>query len=134
MKISQHEIEILPAGKLLDTIIQEYIVGDFPSRWSNSEQRDIPCHWFEEWPRSCAEDDDNRCAADFVPNYSGNLDEAMLLTKRINQPLSTKTIGNVSWATFNDVPFDQYRYGWVSGERLPLAICRAALIYKRTKG
>ena len=142
--LSQKEITSISAGRIMNTFIAEYVFGEFPHRWSNSQQKDLPCHWFEDLPRACAEDDGGYCTADSVPNYSGDLTRAMEIAQAPifqNFPLVTHTenaktifpvMENRFWATFSKIPFDQhshYHNTWGSGDTLAMAICRAALMH-----
>lgn len=141
--IKKADILTLPAGRILDTFIQEYVFGDFPSRWSNGKQEEIRCHWFEEHPKTCAEDDGGYCCADGLPKYSTDISRAMsiaLAPSFKDKCLSThteaqKNLGAIStpsryWATFSTVPFNaNYTHkDWVCASTLPLAICHAALL------
>lgn len=128
--LTREEIMSL-SGRIMNTFIQEYVVGDHPTRWSNGQQKELKCHWFEEHPRACAEDDGGFCSADTLPRYSTDISAAMSI-KINNKSLSTKTEINEYWATFTEVPFGDKRYSWqnvwASAPTLPLAICRAALL------
>lgn len=152
--LSYKEIMSLPAGRILNTFIQEYVLGDLPTRWSNAQQKELGVHWFEEHPRSCAEDDGGYCTADGLAKYSTDISAAMSLADAPllkTRSLTTKTevtqknpsSGHTDppepttkyWATFSDVPFsDKHMFtrwpkrSWASGETMALAICRAALL------
>lgn len=142
--LTTKEIVSIPAGRILNTLIQEYVVNDHATRWSNSGQKEIPCHWFEEHPRTCAEDDGGYSSADGLPNFSGDISRAMNLVQIIkDKPLNTHVEPATSifpamkkrfWASFSSVPYEsrtQYNCNvWVSAETLSLAICYAALICK----
>lgn len=133
--LTYQEITSLPAGRIMDTFIEEYVVGDLPSRWSNAHQKQLPCHWFEEHPRSCAEDDGGYCSADGLCRYSTDVSRALALAQLPalkDKPLQTRVEGDKYWAAFSTVPFEKrMEYGrrlWVSASSLPLAICQAALV------
>lgn len=132
----------------MNTFIQEYVLNDHSTRWSNGSQKEIGSHWFEEHPRSCAEDDGGYCSADGLAKYSTDISAAMSLTEAAllkGKSLSTKTKieanedGNqrnstitLHWASFSSVAFGDTNYNWkqswADGETMALAICRAALL------
>jgi hypothetical protein len=145
--LSYKEIMSIPAGRIMNTFVQEYVLGGHPGRWSNGEQKEVFAHWFEEHPRSCAEDDGGYCSADGIGKYSTDISAAMSLTEMAplkGKSLSTKTeqtegpmhrndVITTCWATFSNIPFsEKHMYtrwpSWASGETLALAICRAALL------
>ena len=130
--LSRAEILSLPAGRLINTLIREYVLDEYPSRWSNGQQKKLQCHWFEEHPRSCAEDDGGHCSADEGKDYSADIEAAMSLASVLGERLSTQSDGNLYWASFSGVAFGDKNYGWkkywACAETIPLAICRAALI------
>lgn len=140
--LGRKEIEGIPAGRIMNTFIQEYVIHQLPSCWSNAHQKQLPCHWFEEHPRSCAEDDGGMCSADDLPKYSTDLDAAMTLTNAAmmkEQMLVTHTepaqtiMESRFWASFyKDVPYaskiHRWRNYWASGTTMAMAICRAALL------
>lgn len=137
--LQSKEIMSIPAGRIMNTFVQEYVLRDYPTRWSNSQQTELGAHWFEEHPRSCAEDDGGYCSADGLAKYSTDTSMALSLaeTPALKQlSLSTKKVGDVHWATFSDVPFadkSNWQTGgwarvWAEGDTLALAICRAALL------
>ena len=132
----------------MNTLIQEYVLGEHPSRWSNGQQKEIEAHWFEEHPRACAEDDGGYCSADSLAKYSTDVSAALALSEapRLKgKSLSTKqtveedpngnhrnsTVKNF-WATFSTVghgdPNYNWKQSWAKGESMALAICRAALL------
>lgn len=132
----------------MNTLIQEYVMNDYPGRWSNGQQKEVQAHWFEEHPRSCAEDDGGYCSADSLAKYSTDISAAMGLAEvpsLTGKSLSTKTENSPVglfphtgspltnyWATFSNVEFKDPTYNWkqswASGETMALAICRAALL------
>lgn len=131
--LSYNEIHSIPAGRIMNTFIQEYVLSDHPTRWSNAQQKELVCHWFEEHPRSCAEDDGGYCSADGLTNYSEDISRAMSIANFLKTtPLSTRSEVGIHWASFSTVPFRDSNYAWkrvwASGETLALAICRAALL------
>jgi hypothetical protein len=131
--LTKSEIMSIPAGRIMNTMIQEYIVRESPTRWSNGQQKELPCRWFDEHPRSCAEDDGGYCCADSLPDYSGDVSRAFslaLLPTLKDKKLSTQTDNTEHWASFGNVPYerkDEVRC-WVQGPSVALAICRAALL------
>ena len=152
--LSYKEIISLPAGRILNTLVQEYVLGEHPTRWSNGQQKELSVHWFEEHPRSCAEDDGGYCTADSIAKYSTDISAAMSLVDAPllkERSLTTKTevkegraiSGHTDpddpittyWATFSEIPFSaKHMYtrwpkrSWASGETMALAITRAALL------
>lgn len=144
MTLSEREIDLIPAGRIMDTFVREYVYDTFPMRWSNGEQKDILCHWFEELPRSCAEDDGGSCISDWLFKYSTDLTDAMRIPEAPifkEKTLTTHSEPSQSlfpamekrfWATFSTVKFGDTNYRWkqvwANAETMPLAICRAALL------
>jgi hypothetical protein len=131
----------IPSGRIMNTFIQEYVLNDHPSRWSNGQQKEIVAHWFEPHPRACVEDDGGYSSAESLHDYSRDISSAMALT---SAPLLKGTSMNMKtvqgkegvsvryWASFFDVPFEskshRWQDYWADGETMALAICRAALI------
>jgi hypothetical protein len=134
--LTNKEINNIPSGRIMNTFITEYVIGDYATRWSNYQQEEISCHWFEEHPRCNAEDDGNYCTADGLLEYSTDISRALSITRLMSNPLSTHTYTDqgveVFWATFSTVAFNDTNYRWrdvwATGETLALAICRAALL------
>lgn len=128
----------IPAGRIMNTFIQEYVLNEHPTRWSNGQQKELTAHWFEEHPRTCAEDDGGYCTAEGLPDYSGDLSHAMALSQAkmlVGTSLSMKSVTTPSagfWATFYNVPYESKTYRWkdywASGSTMAEAICRAALL------
>ena len=116
----------------MNTLIMEYVLGEYCSRWSNGEQKSIPNHWFDEHPRSCAEDDGGYCSADSVPKYSTLMDDAMCITKTKPNLVMRVESATENWAAFSNIPFRDTNFNWknvwAKAETMPLAICRAALM------
>jgi len=134
-QLNNDDIINLPAGRIINTLIMEYVCNENPERWSNSEQAFIPSNWFEELPRACAEDDRGNCLADQVPDFSGSMEQAMKLTKKLTD-LNMKVVSETEcWAAFSKIPFQApnhyWRNSWVKAETMPLAIARAALMASR---
>lgn len=138
--LSRAEILGIPAGRILNTLVAEYVLREHPTRWSNSAQEAEVCFWFEQHPRACAEDDGGYCSIDGMPDFSGDPIKALKLKDAgtlSGLPLSIKTVGQIYWATFGNVSFEgdqsysEYKRRWVAADTLPLAICRAALISAR---
>ncbi len=130
--LAKAEIDSIPAGRLMNTLIREYVLGEYPERWSNGQQKNLQCHWFEPHPRSCAEDEGGSCSADEGANYSRDLDAAMSLEPYIQHGLVTRSEKGQYWASFSGVAFGDNNYSWkkhwACAESLTLAICRAALL------
>jgi hypothetical protein len=137
--LTYKEIMNIPAGRIMNTFINEYVLGQHPERWSNGQQKEIRVHWFEEHPRACAEDDGGYCSADSISKFSTDISAAMALANVLfGKTLTTKTITDKDatvvnqWATFSNVGFGDPNYNWKQawavGETMALAICRAALL------
>lgn len=140
------EIMSIPSGRIMNMFVKEYVFKQHPTRWSNHEQKDLVCHWFEESPRSIAEDDCGYSQADSLCPYSTNSASAMLIVDYLAISYTPKAITiqtllpetnfpameNRFWATFSIVPYESKNYDWknfwVYAETLPMAICRAALL------
>lgn len=121
----------------MDTFVEEYVYGNVSTRWSSSQQKEIPCQWFEEHPRQCAEDDGGFCSADSLVKYSTDISRAMTVATApalVGRSLATHSVkgddATEYWASFSESPFGsrQYQYVWTSAPTLALAICRAALL------
>ena len=149
--LSYKEIMSIPAGRIMNTFIQEYVFGVGPSRWSNSNQVDLPTRWFDEHPRTHDTDDGGYCSADSAGRYSTDISAALSMIEPPVASLAGRTLktetevlteGTASskpvilyWASFSDVRFSDKSYytqwrkrSWASGETMALAICRAALL------
>jgi hypothetical protein len=124
--LTYNEIISLPPGRILNTLIAEYVLGDVSKRWSNGQQKEVDCHWFDGHPRACAEDDGGFCNADGLPDYSGDVSRAMGLAmapRLKDNVLHTKADQGRFEAAFSPTG-----HTFVSGPTLAVAICRAALI------
>lgn len=131
--LARNEISSLPAGRIMDTLIHEYVFGYMPERWVNGTQRSIPCHWFEEVPRSCAEDDGGSAPADFIPRYSTCAEDMHhILEPMLKLNFSLRTCVDTLW----QAGFFAARTEWsdslwlqrkMPGSTMPEAVCRAAL-------
>jgi hypothetical protein len=148
--LQKSEIQAIPAGRILNVLVQEYVFNEAPDRWSNSQQKDLPCAWFQEHPRACAEDDGGYSCADSVMKYSTDASAAMqiphapalshlTLTTQMVRKFSNPSSGHIDpvetiehWATFSSHQFDpntaEHNILWAKAKDLPLAICRAALL------
>lgn len=140
--LSLEEIKNIPAGRIMNIFIEEYVFDRSPQKFNSSTQKIENVHWFEEHSRACAEDDGGYCSADGLAKYSTDVSIALKLSEKVGKSLHTKTEivcptgfsdpQNVYWATFSEVPFvtnDYYgKLNWSSANSLALAICRAALI------
>lgn len=142
--LTPEEIKSLPAGRLLNTLVEEYIFGRKPSRWSNGQQKSLPAHWFEELPRSCAEDDGDSCPADFIPKYSSaNAMPDCLLgeMQRLGYSIRSEMEGDIWYVGFirqvySTAPspnWDDWKWHKLRmpGSTFAIAICRAALLAHR---
>jgi len=143
--LTPFEIRNQPAGRIMNSLIQEYVYDEMPTRWANRMQEEIPCHWFGEHPRMVAEDDGGYCSADGLSKYSQDLSRAMalstapamagcsLLTKvECGHYVNPHEPIDHMWATFSGKPFDKNSPTsnlWVTAPTFELAICRAALLY-----
>ena len=127
------EIHQQPAGRILDTLIQEYVLGDYSTRWSKQDEREVRSNWFEIHPEMIV--NEGFCTADTVPQFSTDISAAISLSKADTLILKTLTTATESeslyWATFSNVPFSERGERgdvWAQGNTQALAICRAALL------
>lgn len=137
--LSRSEIMMLPAGRIMNTYIEEYVMCNHPYRWSNLKQAEVKVHWFEDHPRVCEEDAGGFCSADGLPKYSTDISASMSLLAAPalqDRLLTTKTVKQWSmsdpnsayWATFYGVPVEDSKSIWAFAPTVELAVCRAALL------
>lgn len=133
--IPVREIMTLPAGQIMNTLINEYVCGNPPERFRPSRRASEPWGWFAPLPRQTAYDDKHDSLAQLTPEYSTS--ESLAMTLKDQKPLTGKTIQIVvdktqAWVSFSGVPFDEKSHAtWARADTLPLAICRAALLETR---
>lgn len=126
----------------MNSLIEEYVFNRYPERWSNHDQGMIRCHWFEELPRVCAEDDRGNCEIDMLPDYSRNHMDAFLVIAEMHIKGYVPIMQQID---VQDVPAppvwrwqvcfvrDSHNYNisknnCAVASTLELAICQAALI------
>lgn len=125
------EIQQQPAGRILDSLIQEYVLSERPTRWSIREN-EVYSGWFEAHPEMI--DNEKFCTADILPRYSTDISAALSLCN--SRMLENKILTNIEsnstfWASFSKVPFSEAGKRedvWAKGETQALTICRAALL------
>lgn len=133
--IPVREIMALPAGQVMNTLVNEYICGNPPERFCPSKRASEPWGWFAPLPRQIAYDDGDNSLAQLTPEYSRY--ESLAMKLKDQRPLTGKTLQVVvettqAWASFSGVPFERRTSStWASADTLPLAICRAALLETR---
>lgn len=133
--IPVREIMALPAGQIMNTLINEHVCGNPPLRSHPSKRTPEPLGWFTPLPRQTAYDDRHDSLAQLTPEYSRY--ESLAMKLKDQRPLTGRTLQVVvettqAWASFSGVPFERRTNStWASADTLPLAICRAALLETR---
>lgn len=82
--LSPKEIDRIPAGRVLDTLVEEYVIGNQPRIWLAGAQRFEQAGWFDRRPRMIAEDEGD-AVCESVPRYSTDEREAVEVQKRLMQ-------------------------------------------------
>jgi hypothetical protein len=119
--LTYDEIMSLPSGRVLDSLIQEYVFGDNP-RWFVSKTGVTKYH--KDYIDSCQE-----YLPYFSSTFSGKQD-IFWIFRNFGRRYQFLLEGEKCWATFSHVPAECKEKSklWAYGDNPSLAVCRAALL------
>jgi hypothetical protein len=120
---------LLPSGRVLDSLIQEYVFGDNP-RWFVSKTG--VQKYYDEYKYY---DDYGGFCQGYLPYYSstwGGKNDVLWIFSNFGRRYRYQFLleGEKCWATFSRVPAECKEKSklWAHGDNPPLAVCRAALL------
>jgi hypothetical protein len=119
--LTYDEIMSLPSGRVLDSLIQEYVFGYNP-RWFVSKTG-VPKYY----------DDYSDSYPEYLPYFSstsGGRSEIFWIFEKFGRRYKFLLEGEKCWATFSyvSVEYKEKSKLWAHGDNPSLAVCRAALL------
>jgi hypothetical protein len=112
----------------LDAFIEEHVMFRKPQRWSNGQQKYIPCGWFEEYRVHNIDSGGDVRPIDFVPNYSTTANDAEKVVRAMHQRgyMMDLWYGDHVQVWFKDVGGVRVQHSYAVGISFAEAVCRAA--------
>lgn len=127
--MNKEEILIMPAGREMDALIAEYVMGQ-------TDFTHLPAEYFEGWSEDGKDGWDGwycpRCMNSYekcVKNYSTHLGASWEVVEKLDLFISLYLTRNIIYEIghYGDCGFDEWTL-FCSADTFPLAICRAALL------